>query len=153
MDFKTEMILINASDELYRSVEDLDSIGVSLQKIAGTIYRSLKKNNQKISELISELEKLNSQPFESIINEKIIPLPELPSISEQPNIVKSSSIPKVEETNDIIVAPFGDKYKIVKNNFVVDASFVFYGVAEGNNIRQFIEQEKNEALSLGLRLE
>ena len=151
MDYTREMTLIRAGDELYRSIRDLDSIGVSLQKIAGTIYRSLKKNNQKITELISELEKLNSQRSEPVVKEEILPLSQLPSISD---IAKPSSIPKVEEdTSEIIVAPFGDKYKVVKNNFVVDASYIFYGVAEGNNIRQSTKQEKNEALSLGLRLE
>jgi len=54
--YNYDITLMRASDELYRSVKDLNSIGVTFEKIAGTIYRSLEKDEEKVSQLVFHLQ-------------------------------------------------------------------------------------------------
>ena len=56
----------------------------------------------------------------------------------------------VEPDNTVKVLAFGDdKYRVINNDFVVDDSYNFYGVAEGNNIRVATPAELTRAHVMG----
>jgi len=152
MDYKREMIINRATDELYRSVNDLDSINYDVEEIAGIVYRSLGRNENKLSKLIQKLQNCIMKPEEK---NKESHLPTIPSgLPTIPEDIKSYSRrpEKVENNTTIEVVPIGeDRYLVIKNNFVVDSSLNFYGVREGDYNREPSNEEKQEAYKMGLK--
>jgi hypothetical protein len=173
---KRDMILYRATDELYRSVSDLDSIDVDFEKIADLIYRSLRKDNKKIGMLISELAKCLSNETDK--KEKLVAkipetyqycepkIPErlsnyeLPKIPETlPNLLKIPETLQYCDPGELLVTQIDfDRYKLVENNFVVDSLAKFIGIyidqaslGKPFCIRQANDDEKKEASLLGLK--
>ena len=64
--------------------------------------------------------------------------------------IRPTPVEDVEPDNTVKVLAFGDdKYRVINNDFVVDDSYNFYGVAEGNNIRVATPAELTRAHVMG----